>query len=96
MFRMPKFCPFPPELLCDGEAIGGGGVGSGGGWNNDETFGVFGVLTLTGPFEFKLGDGLGTGIVPMSLDVGVGGNMLLFILLLFCIMVLLLKTFWFC
>lgn len=53
--------------------MGGGGVGSGGGWNIDETFGVFGVLTLTGPFELRLGEGLGTGIVPMSLDVGVGG-----------------------
>ena len=74
--RIPKFCPFPPELLmCDGDTIGGGGVGSGGGWNIEFTFGVFGVPTFTGPFELRLGEGLGTGIVFISLDVGVGGIM---------------------
>lgn len=73
MLRIAKFCPLPPLLLCEGETIGGGGVGSGGGWNIDDTLGVFGVPTFTGPFELRLGDGLGTGMVPMSLDVGVGG-----------------------
>lgn len=90
MLRMPKFWPFPTELLllCEGDANGGGGVCSGGGWKSDETLGVFGVPTFTGPLEFKLGDGLGTGIVPISLEVGVGGIM--FIRWLFCIMLLLL------
>ena len=61
--------------MYDGTTIG---VASGGGWNDDETVGAFVVLTLTGSFEFKVGDGLGTAIVPISLEVDVDNIMMLF------------------
>lgn len=69
---------------CEGDAreTGGGGVGSGAGCNSDETLGGFGVLTGSiGPFDERLGDGLGTGIIDVlevsagapDIPVGVGG-----------------------
>lgn len=81
-----------PLLEWDGDESVGGGVGSGTGCKSDDTLGGFGVLTGIGPFEERLGDGLGTGIIdehpPLSDCVGVGGIPLLLLLnaeLLCCI-----------
>lgn len=73
----------------DGDDIDGGGVCSGAGCINDETLGGFGVDTGIGPFDDRLGDGLGTGIIDelptppkLSVGVGVGGIPLRLLLLL--------------
>lgn len=50
-------------FVCAGDASEGGGVGSGAGPISEDTLGGFGVLTGIGPFERRLGDGLGTVII---------------------------------
>lgn len=60
-----------------GDAIGGGGVGSGAEAINAETFGVFGVLTGgggTGPFGVKQGEGEGIGtLLPEEFIISAAG-----------------------
>lgn len=62
-------------VCCEGEANDSGVVGScvkGCAAGTDDTLGGFEII---GPLEVKLGDGLGTGIIPVPVreSVGVGG-----------------------
>lgn len=59
--------------MCDGEAMDRGGVGSGGGCCIEETLGGFDPII--GPFDVRLGEGLGTGTIDEETmeSVGVGG-----------------------
>lgn len=71
------------EFVCVGDANDGGGVGSGiGGISDDIGVLGFGVLAGIGPFDSRLGDGLGTGIIDagllLLLSIGVDGIIELF------------------